>query len=88
MFKFLEASSTPDTDNDCGAVPTVDVKADTTAAASYLKVSISTAMLIQRTRLCTLANASGLMGRNYLTWTLRRMNNMDWYNHHHILLQL
>ena len=65
MFEFLEASLTPDANTDCAALFSPEVAADTTTTALYLEVRISAALAIQRLRVCTLENASGLMARGY-----------------------
>ena len=62
MFKFLEASSTPDFDADHAAISVADVTADPAATASSLEVRDPTAIVIQPSWVCTLENTSGLMG--------------------------
>ena len=86
-FKFLEASSTLDADADGAEISVTDGTADTPATASSLEVSIPIA-LVQQSWGCTLANASGLTGRNCQTWTLRGMETAAWHNWHHLLPQL
>ena len=56
MFKLLEPPSTPDADADCATISASDVAADHPVTASYLEMRITTALEIQRSRGCTLAN--------------------------------
>ena len=88
MFEFLETSLKPDADADCAAFYIYDVVVDPPATASYLEVSIPTALLIKRSQSYTLDNDSGIMGHNCRTWMLNGLDTAAWNKLYCILLQL
>ena len=55
---------TPDTDADCTTIFVADVAANPPATVSSLEMRIPTYLVIHISWECTLANDSGLMGRN------------------------
>ena len=57
MFEFLEPSSNPDAESACATISAADIAADPPTTASSLEVRIPTALAIQRSLGCTLANA-------------------------------
>ena len=64
VFKLLEASLTPDTENDCTTIFAADVAANPPVTVSSFEVRFPTYLVVEISRGCTLANDSGLMGRN------------------------
>ena len=76
MFNFLEASSILDADYDCTYLPAANFSSDNTVTASYLEVSISTALVVQLSWVCTLGKFSLMMGNDCQTSNLYGMETV------------
>ena len=79
-YKFWEVSLTLDAETNCAALSAALIEADPPLTTSYLEARISTDLAVQGFRICTSASASGLMGHNFQTWTLRGTETMFWNN--------
>ena len=77
-----------DNDADNSSIFVTDFVDDPPTTASYLELSISTAIAVQLLRSCTLDSAPGQIGCDCQTWTLRGMDTVSCDNCHHLILHL